>query len=181
MEKIKYKNKIIQQVWDGKRGSAYSALKKLSLRSDQLQTTFRLPGHVSLNYTSSQSAEVIADYFAQISMEFRPIDINMLPPNIRSYVENTPPYEYPILSELDVYQLLKKSKKPNSSVGCDMQTKIIKNFSVELALPISKIFNSISKSKIYPKHWKIEHGVPIPKIYPPESESDLRIISKQPI
>ena len=49
---------------------------------------------------------------------------------------------------------------------------------MELALPISKIFNNISKKQIYPSHWKTEHGVPIPKVYPPESEGDLRIISK---
>ena len=49
---------------------------------------------------------------------------------------------------------------------------------MELALPISKIFNSISKDQIYPNHGKIEHGVPIPKSYPPEDESCLRVISK---
>ena len=59
-----------------------------------------------------------------------------------------------------------KSLKNNSSVGCDIPPKIIKEFSVELSLPISIIFNSITKKQIYPTHWKIEHGVGIPKISP---------------
>ena len=42
------------------------------------------------------------------------------------------------------------------------------------------IFNKITSTKIYPQHWKIEHGVAIPKVSPPESESDLRVISKTP-
>ena len=58
--------------------------------------------------------------------------------------------------------------------------KIVKNFSVELSNPICQIFNKISKMQIYPKHWKIEHGVALQKVKPSESESDLRIISKTP-
>ena len=84
------------------------------------------------------------------------------------------------LSDYDVCIKLQKAKKPNSSVGCDVPIKIIKNFSVEISLPISKIFNKITKTQKYPKHWKVENGVAIPKINPPESERDLRVISKTP-
>ena len=71
--KIKYKNKILQQVKEGKRGSSYSALKKMSLRSDQVnKNTFTLPFHQSQAFSAQQSADIIASYFAEISREFDP-------------------------------------------------------------------------------------------------------------
>ena len=87
---------------------------------------------------------------------------------------------FPTLSEYEVFQKIRKSRKPNSSVGCDVPLKIVKTFSVELASPITKIFNIITKSQKYPDHWKVENGIAIPKIWPPENEDSLRIISKTP-
>ena len=86
----------------------------------------------------------------------------------------------PSISEYDVYIKLKKAKKPKSSVGCDVPIKIIKTFGAEISGPVSKIFKIITKSQKIPDHWKVENGIGIPKISPPESESDLRIISKTP-
>ena len=88
----------------------------------------------------------------------------------------------PKLSELDVYNAIVKAKKPNSSVGCDINTKIVKTFSVELALPVSILFNNITRTQNFPQHWKMENGVAISKVKgsPPQSEGDLRIISKTP-
>ena len=40
------------------------------------------------------------------------------------------------------------------------------------------IFNKILMSATYPEKWKIEHQVPIPKIFPPDSVDDLRNIAK---
>ena len=59
---------------------------------------------------------------------------------------------------------MKKAKKPLSSVGCDIPVKIVKTFDVELAGPVTKIFNRIIQTQKYPDHWKEEHGVAIPKI-----------------
>ena len=53
----------------------------------------------------------------------------------------------------------------------------MKEFSVELASPATKIMNSILKTGIYPDNWKLEFVSPIPKVHPPESEDDLRNIS----
>ena len=101
------------------------------------------------------------------------------------YVQHILKVEYsidclPILSDYDVYMKMRRAKKPQSSVGCDIPVKIVKEFSVELSLPVSKIFNFITKSKKYPKHWKMENGIALEKITPAESETNLRIISKTP-
>ena len=59
-----------------------------------------------------------------------------------------------------------------------MPKKIVKEFSCELSVPITKIFKSILKSFEYPRQWVIEYQIPLPKVNPPASEDDLRNIGK---
>ena len=181
-EKSKYREKLIKEVKEGKRGSMYSSLKKMSLRCDHLNDhEFTLPEHLSLGLTAGQSAERIANFFSTISQEFTPLAVEGLSQNLQQYINNKDfDKNIPVLSDYDVYLRMKKSRKPNSSVGCDVPVKIVKNFFIELSSPICKIFNKISQTQNYPKHWKIENGVPLVKTSPPESESDLRVISKTP-
>ena len=87
------------------------------------------------------------------------------------------PNQANILEEYDIYENLRKRKQKKSSVPKDIQHKLKREFLPELAKPVSFIFNSISKSGIYPKQWLSEFVTPIPKVSPPESEDDLRNIS----
>ena len=87
------------------------------------------------------------------------------------------PNQANILEEYEIYENLRKRKQKKSSVPKDIPHKLKKEFLPELAKPISFIFNSISKSGIYPKQWLSEFVTPIPKVSPPESEDDLRNIS----
>ena len=49
-----------------------------------------------------------------------------------------------------------------------------------IAVPAQLIFNNITRTSMYPRRWKVEHQVAIPKTYPPENEDDLRNIAKTP-
>ena len=52
-----YKDKVISEVMDGKRGSAYKALKKLgSGNSDD--NNFSIPSHIESDLTAEESAEI---------------------------------------------------------------------------------------------------------------------------
>ena len=84
----------------------------------------------------------------------------------------------PKISEYDVYQKICKSKKPQSIVPGDLPKKVVQEFSVELALPVSLIYNSILKHLEYPRQWVKEYQIPLPKVSPPSTEDDLRNISK---
>ena len=80
----KYKSKIIEDVRTGDRSSSYAALRKLGVRpGDQLSNTFDLPAHSESNLSASESAELIADHFAAISMEYAPIKIENFAPKVR--------------------------------------------------------------------------------------------------
>ena len=86
----------------------------------------------------------------------------------------------PRLSTNEVYKRIVKAKKPSSVVPGDLPKKLVQNFASSLADPVSIIFNKISKSAAYPSQWKVEQQIPLPKVYPPSSEDELRNIAKTP-
>ena len=178
-EVIKYKAKIYDDIANGNRSCTYSALRRLGVRpGDKSRDVFSLPAHVELNLTAQQSAEIIADHFAAISNEYEPICIEKFPPKMKEKLFNPDLSHVPTLTEYEVFNKICKSKKPNSSVPGDLPKRIIQEFSVELAAPVTEIYNSILKSFQYPRQWVIEHQIPIPKVHPPGSEENLRNIAK---
>ena len=180
-EKEKYIQKISTEVAEGRRGSVYPTLKKLGLRpGEEVQNTFSLPSHISQNLSPAQSAELIASHFSSISQEFSPLQVTNLPPNVQELLNDQDQDLVPILSPYDVYKRMVKAKKPKSLVPGDLHPKLVKCFAHILAGPVTKIYNQISLTSVYPNQWKVEHQIPIPKVTPPTSEDDLRNISKTP-
>ena len=84
----------------------------------------------------------------------------------------------PKLEEFQVYQKIRKSKKPNSAVPGDIPRKLVQEFSCEIAVPATIIYNTILQTQEYPRQWVREYQIPIPKINPPSSEDELRNIAK---
>ena len=82
------------------------------------------------------------------------------------------------LSVAAVRKRIAKAKKPNGIVPGDIPRKIVMSCVDEIAVPAHIIFNKILESSEYPARWKVEHQIPIPKSYPPETENDLRNIAK---
>ena len=178
-EIIKYKEKIIDDVRNGDRFSTYSALRKLGVRPGESESGgFNLPTHVESNLTSFQSAELIADHFSAISMEYDPINVMKFPPAMRRALENPDVSVIPKLQDYQVYKRLCSAKKPNSQVPGDFPRKLIKEFSCELASPLTVIYNKILCTFEYPRQWVVEHQIPIPKVQNPSNEDDLRNIAK---
>ena len=70
-EAEKYKQKVINEVKEGKRGNSYAALRKLDNGFEgKKYTEFTLPSHVDQSLDPKQSAEELAEYFSLISQEF---------------------------------------------------------------------------------------------------------------
>jgi hypothetical protein len=178
-EKQKYNLKIQDDVITGNRSSSYAALRKLGARPGEATTnTFTLPGHADLNFTASQSAEIIADHFATISQDYDPISLTNFPPKMREELTQPDLSVVPCLADYEVFKKICKAKKPNSIVSGDLPKKIVQEFSCELATPVTIIYNSILKTLEYPRQWVVEHQIPLPKVYPPSSEDELRNIAK---
>ena len=157
----------------------YAALRKLGARPGEQQTnTFTLQSHQDRGLSSRESAEIIADYFATISQEYEPINIDNFSPNIKHFLSQPNMADVPILEEYQVYKKLRKAKKPNSSVKGDLPKRVVQEFSCELSAPVTVIFKSILRTFQYPRQWVVEYQIPLPKTYPPSCEDDLRIIAK---
>ena len=180
-ERAKYLEKIQLEVTEGKRGSTYPTLKRLALRpGETTHGGFQLPDHAELNYSSAQSAEIIAEHFSIISQEYSPLDVSSLPPNVQSFLGNNDQSLAPKLSVRDVERKIIKAKKPNGLVPGDLPKKVVQVCASTLALPASMIFNQITEEANYPSMWKIEHQIALSKVPMPETVDDLRNIAKTP-
>ena len=171
----------MDELMEARPGQAYSILKRMGAQPGDCidSNTFTLPGHEDENLTEEQSAERIADFFAQISQEFPPLDVKLLPPHVQHKLESesTPP---PIIDNYDVYQKMRAAKKPKSRVPGDLPCVIVQDFAPELATPAQYIISNIVKSGQWPTQWKQECVTAISKVPIPETENDLRPISLTP-
>ena len=73
---------------------------------------------------------------------------------------------------------MRQAKKPDSVVPGYLPKPILKEFTPEYALPVSIIYNKITKYACYPRDWVKEYQTPIPKIPLPQTEDDIRNIAK---
>ena len=173
----KYMRKNIDALKDAKPGKAFGILKSMGAQPGDCMgdATFTLPSHQTDGLTDKQSAEKIAEYFAAISHEYKPLDVNTLPSRVRQRLstQSTPP----VISERECYQRIIKAKKPQSGVPGDLPSAMLKEFSVELAQPLQGVLNNILKTAKWPEMWKVEYVTPIAKIPQPETEDDLRPIA----
>ena len=112
MEAKKYLRKNMDELMDCKPGQANSVLKKMGTQPGDCidSNTFTLPGHESENLSDQESAERIADYFAQISQEFPPLDRKLLPLCVQQNLDSQSSLP-PIIDSHDVYQKIKAVEK----------------------------------------------------------------------
>ena len=161
-------------------GKAFKILKDMGAQPGDCIDNhgFTLPSHQAEKLTPKQSADRIAEYFANISKEFPPLNTELLPERVKKNLlkETTPP----TVSEFECYKKIKAAKKPQSGVPGDLPSKILKEFSVELASPLQRLINKTIKTAKWPTHFKREYITPIGKVPEPQSEDDLRPIALTP-
>ena len=125
--------------------------------------------------TNQELTDEIADYFADISSNFTPINGELIPsipsPNV-PFVSDVPCFP----DEHQVYQILRKAKK-TASVPNDFPITFLKEFLPELSKPVHDIYCKSIASGIFPTRWKNEYVSPNPKVLPPSSYKDLRNLS----
>ena len=179
-EAKKFLDRNMDALRDSNPGQSYNILKKLGAQPGDCidSNSFTLLSHESESLSVEQSVERIAEHFAAISQEFPPLNTHTLPARVQTKLQcvDTPP----VVTEYDTYRKIIGAKKPRSGVPKDLPKKIIHEFAPELALPVSRIINSITATGKWPSQWKLEHIVPIGKMTSPETEDDLRPISLTP-
>ena len=118
--------------------------------------------------------EVINKHFANICSKFPPINDKV------ELVTLDDEKNLRFVDVLFTYRLLKKYAKKSLGPG-DLPQKILIEFAPELATPFCNIINSAIQANIFPDDYKKAEIIPIPKVSPARTLSDLRPISKTPI
>ena len=117
-EALKYKNKIMLEVQEGKRGSGYTAIRRLGEgpAENTRNKQFRIPAYVEEGLTPLQSANRLADFFSAISQTVEPLELGNFHPRLRLAIEegriNT---NKPVLTQHEVYRSMLKIKKTKLS------------------------------------------------------------------
>ena len=165
-----YYTNIVEDLKESKPGQWYSKLKRMSSYNEQKSEEVSVE---EINHLSNQQqSEKIADSFSRISNEYEQIEESDI--NLESATNLNPA---PVLEAYQVYEYLRKINIKSSTVKDDIPAKIIKEFSAELAMPLSDVINSIVGQGQYPEIWKIEMVSPMAKVFPPQTVEELRKIS----
>ena len=117
----------------------------------------------------NEVANELASFFNRISQEFDPLEPSQIP---RSHNR-----ELPILQAYEVAARIKSFKKPRSMVRGDIFPSLMDRYGDLLAVPLSDIYNEITRTFIWPRCWKQEFVTVIPKCRNPAGIGDLRNIS----
>ena len=115
----------------------------------------------SLAYSQAQTHTLAATY--------EPLDMEKVP---RSTSE-----QLPTITEDQVVQRIKNSRKPNSQVPGDIHPSLYGSCAKYVAKPAADIYNAISRTLVWPEAWTREFITVIPKKRNPEGPSDCRNIS----
>ena len=140
-----YLHKSVRTLMEDCPGKAYRCLKRLAAQPGDHpdEGSFTLTSHQEENLTPEETLEKIAQHFSNISQEYLPLDLNILPPDVQNKVnQSVNDSNIPDILDHEVFEKIRKSKKPNSSVPGDIPEKLVQEFGPELATPAGVIFRN---------------------------------------
>ena len=148
---------------------AYKAIKNLKSHEKPKQWSVN---ELRPSLSDGELAEELADFFNQISSEFRPLEEKDVP--------SAPSRPITMLEPHIVSARMKSAKKSKSMVEGDLFPDIISKYHDLLAIPLTKIFNMARASCRWPRDWKKETVTVIPKGTVTEDFGDCRNLSCTP-
>ena len=123
------------------------------------------------SYTDEQQAELIADKFAQVSNEYKPLDREKISfPHFSMS-------EIPSFTETEVLDVLENMDTSKSTRDTDIPAKILKKFANKICKPLTSLINDAVQQGYWPDFLKLEFVTPVPKATHLKSIDDLRNIS----
>ena len=105
-------------------GKAFKILKRMRAPPGECddEGAFTFLNHSEENLSTKESIERIANFFAQISQEYSPLNHELLPSRVKMKLSSgsAEQTDIPSLSEQDVWEQISRSKKTNSMVPGDL-------------------------------------------------------------
>ena len=148
----------------------YSKLKRMSESETQRQTNICVD-EIS-QYSNSKLAELIADHYAHISNQYKPLKNDDIPGELYNPSSLTP-YVAPI----EVHKAIKSMNRKSATLSDDIPMKLIYFLGYEISFPLAHLINTCLLEGSHPKIYKTEIVTPAPKVHPPGRIKDLRKIA----
>lgn len=155
--------KYVRRVKKGGARAYFSAIKELNCKEKPKQWSVN---DIFPDDVPEEVGKKVADYFTEITNKFDP-----LLPCPPSGARRRP------VTLAEVETKLRKAKKPNSSVQGDLLPRLVRRFHKLLAVPMQLIYNKVFEDEEWPKVWKCETAVIIPKTSNPTNLGECRNIS----
>ena len=174
IEKQKYHQNMVADLKTSNPGQWYSKIKRMSGKSESSHSNNLVDELAGL--TDQEQAECIADHYSSISNQYEQVQHKDFP-NLNPFSHGDGGSPPPLVEPLKVYQVIQKMNKKAATVPNDIPIKLVQEFGVEIAFPLSFIINFRIQSGVYPNIWKVESVTPVPKVIPAEKLKDLRKIS----
>ena len=95
-------------------------------------------------------ADEIGDYIAKISQEFTPMDLGRLPEEIREAISSAGQDQVPVMTPVEVEQVILGVNINKGKTKGDIPPALYKSGIRQLKEPIATIFNSVTRSGIWP-------------------------------
>ena len=127
------------------------------------------PVQATKSQNLQEAADKISDYFTNIVQGFRVWEWNGQV-NVNELV-----------SQKEVDDAIKQVKIKNSRAIGDFHPKVMKKHIKKFRIPILIIINSCITSGKWPKIFKLESAIPIPKVNSPENIDQIRLIFNTPL
>ena len=121
--------------------------------------------------TDFEIANDVARFFNLITADYIPLPKRSANPST----------DVPSFACFEVAQRLKSFKKPKSMIAGDIFPDLITKYSDIIAIPMSDVVNCSLSSHSWPKYWKEETMIIIPKCKNPTSYAELRNLSCTPL
>ena len=96
--------------------------------------------------SDSEVAEILSVHFNAISQEFLPLEPCDVP--------TTYPQSIPRLAMHEVAAHLKSFRKPKSMVAGDLFPSLVTRFADILAIPLTSVYNEVTRTKVWPLSWR---------------------------
>ena len=168
-EKENYYANVVADLKTSNISQWYSKVKRMSGQTDSMS---EVTVDDLIGLSDQDQAEKIADHYASVSQLYEPVKKEDFP---EYSVPST--FSPPRVTASKVEKTIKSMNKKSAGVPGDLPMKLIAEFGYEIAKPLAHLINCCFEQGIYPKLWKIEYVTPVPKVFPPETISDLRKIS----
>ena len=114
--------------------------------------------------SDQECADIVAESFAKVSMEYEKLDRSRLP----AFLPAGRPEEVNVFQVLNAIKTLKKTK---STLAIDIPESLRKECALDLAEPMTDIINTCLRDGRFPAPWRREWVPPVPKTAPNQPET----------